>query len=168
MHALTWDIGILAAFALLLAFSLLIRRHKALATLVSVYIAYFVASSWGDKISSLLTGNQTILHQVWIKTNASPAAVQAVLLVLFTLLISMFIKLGGRRARYSVVEIVVYSICTVAVGAMFVLLFLPDTNREAVLAGSKIAPFIYKWRDWILMLPVIAIIYFGIYGDEDL
>jgi hypothetical protein len=168
MHALTWDVGIVAATGLLLAFSLLIRRHKALATLVSVYIAYFVASSWGDKISSLLTGNQTIFHQVWIKTNASPAVVQAVLLVIFTLLISMFIKLGGRRARYSSLEVVVYSVCTVAVTTMFILLFLPQSTRDDVLAGSKIVPFIYQWRDWILMVPVIAIIYFGIYGDDDL
>lgn len=168
MKALTWDVGILAALGLLLAYSLLIRRHKSLAALVSVYIAYFVASSWGERISALLTGDRAIFHQVWVKTNASPHVVQAILLILFTLLISMFIKLGGKRSRYSSFEIVVYGICTVAVGTMFILLFMPEEVRQGVLATSKIAPLIYKWRDWILMVPVIAVIYFGIYGDDEL
>ena len=168
MKSLTWDVVIIAALALLLAYSLLIRRHKSLATLVSVYIAYFVASSWGERISQLFSGDRLLFNQVWIKSNATPYAVQGVLLVLFTFLISAFLKLGGKRGRYATVEVIAYAICTVAVSLLFILLFLPDSVREHVLSMSRIAPYIYQYRDWVLMVPVAVMLYFGIYGDEEL
>ncbi len=168
MKTLSWDIAILAALALLLAYSLILRRHKALATLVSVYISYFVASSWGDRIAQLFSGDRVLFNQVWIKANATPYVVQGVLLVLFTFLISAFLKLGGKRARYSVVEVVAYSVSTVVLALLFILLFLPDPIRQTVLDSSKIAPYIYQYRDWVLIAPVAIMLYFGIYGDEEL
>jgi len=168
MNTLTWDIGILAALALLLAYSLLLRKHKALATLVSVYISYFVASTWGERIAQLFSGDRVLFNQVWIKANATPYAVQSVLLVLFTFLIAAFLKLGGKRARYSAVEVVAYSVCTVVLALLFILLFLPEPVRQTVLASSKIAPYVYDYRDWILIVPVVVMLYFGIYGDEEL
>jgi hypothetical protein len=67
MRAITWDIGIAAALGLLLAYTILIRKHKALATLMSVYMAYFVAASWGSRLSQLLSGDRILFNQVWIK-----------------------------------------------------------------------------------------------------
>jgi hypothetical protein len=168
MKFLTWDVAVLAALALLVAYSLLIRRHKALATLVSVYVAYFVAVSWGDKVSQLLSGDKPLYNQVWIQAHATPYATQGALLVLFTLLISSFLKLGGKRSRYSSIEVVAYSICTVAVAFLFILLFLPSDVRTQVLAISRIAAPIYAYRDWVMMVPVAALLYFGIYGEEEI
>ena len=167
MQALTWDIGCGAVLALLVAYTVLIRRHKSLATLVSVYIAYFVATAWGERFSALLSGDQVLLHSVWIRAHASPELVQSLLLIIFTFVISAFLKLGGKRSRYGTFEIVTYAICTVAVGSVFVLLFLPDAMRETIIATSRVAPFLYKWREFIMMIPVIAIIYFGIYASDD-
>jgi|GEM_PF-5665076 len=167
-HALTWDIAIVAILALLMAYSLLIRKHKSLATLVSVYIAYFIATSWGTWIAGFFNGNRVSVSNVWIKANATPFAVEVALLVIFTFLLSTFIKLGGKRGRYSMVEVAAYSICTVALGFMFVLLLMPDAQRTLILQTSHIAPFIYNWRQWILIVPVFVMIYFGIYGDEEL
>ena len=77
-------------------------------------------------------------------------------------------KLGGKRGRYGILEVVAYSICTVAVATMFFLLFLPDPVRAGLLDGSKIASMIFEWRDWVLVAPVVVIIFFGIYGDDEL
>ena len=167
MQALTWDIGCGAALALLVAYTVLIRRHKSLATLVSVYIAYFVATSWGERFSAFLNGDQVVFHQVWLHSHASPPFVESVLLIVFTFVISAFLKLGGKRSRYGTVEIVTYAVCTVAVGSMFILMFLPDSVRETILATSRVAPYIYQWREIILMVPVAAIIFFGIYASDD-
>lgn len=168
MHGLTWDIGILAAVGLLLAYSLLIRKHKALATLVSVYVAYFVATIWGARIAGFFSGDRVIWDNVWVRANATPFGVEVALLLIFTFLLSSFMKLGGKRARYGVLEVVVYAVCTVGLGLMFILLLMPDGLRETVLTTSKIAPYIYQWREWVLVIPVFAMIYFGIYGDEEL
>jgi hypothetical protein len=167
MQGLTWDIGILALAGLLLAYSFLIRRHKALATLVSVYIAYFVATAWGERVVGLFSGDSLLFNSVWFKANATPFAVQVGLLVVFTILLSSFLKLGGRRSRYGIPEIAVYSITTVSLFTMFVLLLMPEEVRNSVIATSKIAPYIYNWREWVLLVPVFAMVYFGIYGEED-
>ncbi len=167
MKAITWDIGIVAALALLLAYTILIRKHKSLGTLMSVYVAYFVAASWGARLSQLFSGDRVLFNMVWIKGVLTPFVAQAVLLVLFTFVISAFLKLGGSRSRYSIFEVVVYAVCTVAVGVMFLTLFMTPEGRDFYFAKSQILPFVYQWRDWILMVPVFVIIYFGIYGDED-
>jgi hypothetical protein len=168
MRAVTWDIGIIAAVALLVAYSIFIRKHKSLATLVSVYIAYFIATAWGDKIAAFFSGDRVIFNNVWIKANATAFSIEVALLVLFTFLLSSFIKLGGRRSRYSLIEVGVYGICTVALGLMFILLLMPDPLRQSVLQNSHIVPYIYNWREWVLVVPVFVMIYFGIYGNDDL
>ncbi len=167
MQGITWDIGILALAGIILAYSLLIRRHKALATLVSVYISYFVATAWGERVSGLFSGDQVLFNSVWFKANATPFTVQVGLLVVFTILLSSFLKLGGRRSRYGVLEVVVYSIATVSLLTMFLLLLMPEEVRSSILAASKIAPYVYQWREWVLLVPVFAMIYFGIYGEEE-
>ena len=167
MKFLTWDIGILAAFGLLLAYSLLIRKHKALATLVSVYIAYVMTGTWGERIAEFFMGDRVLMNQVWIKANASPFVVQAILLVVLTFLLSSFLKLGGRRSRYSVVEVVIYSISTLALAVMFIISFMTPEYRDVVLAASRIMPHIYNWREWILGVPVLLMVFFGIYSTEE-
>jgi hypothetical protein len=167
MKALTWDIGIVAVLGILLAYTLLIRRHKALATLMSVYMAYFVAASWGVRLAQMFSGDRVLFNQVWIRGVLTPFVAETLLLVLFTFVISAFLKLGGSRARYSFIEVAIYAVATVAVGVMFMTLFMTPELRTAIFSHSKILPFIYQWRDWILMVPVFVIIYFGIYGDED-
>lgn len=166
MRAITWDIGIVAVLGLLLAYTLLIRKHKALATLMSVYVAYFVAASWGDRFAQLFSGDRVFFNQVWIKGAVNSFTAQAALLVIFTFIISAFLKLGGARSRYSLIEVIVYAVCTVGVGVMFLTLFMTPEGRMAIFERSRILPFIYEWRDWVLMVPVFVIIYFGIYGDD--
>lgn len=167
MRAITWDIGIAAALGLLLAYTILIRRHKSLATLMSVYMAYFVAASWGSRLAQLFSGDRVLFNQVWVRGALTPFVAEGLLLVIFTFVLSAFLKLGGSRTRYSMIEVIVYCVCTVGVGVMFLTLFMSPEGREAIFQHSKILPLIYQWRDWVLMVPVFVIIYFGIYGDDE-
>ncbi|MCC2631363.1 MAG: hypothetical protein K0S20_62 [Patescibacteria group bacterium] len=164
---LTWDTAIIASLALLTAYSLLIRKHKALATLVSVYIGYMMASTWGDQVAAFFAGDRVAFSQLWIKVSASPFVVQSLLMIVVTFLVSTFVKLGGKRSRYSALEVVVYAVATLALLVMFLVSFMPIELREQVLKSSQIVPFIFKYREWILGLPVIAIVFFGIYGEEE-
>ena len=167
MRFITWDSGILGGLALLLAYSLLIRKHKSLATLVSLYVAYVIASAWGERIAEFFAGNRVLFNQVWIQANASPPLVQAVLMILVAFLLSSFIKLAGRRSRYSMVEVAVYAVCTLALAVMFILSFLSPEQRALAMESSKLVPYIYNWREIILVVPVLAMIFFGIYADEE-
>ena len=167
MKFLTWDAGLLAGLGILLAYSLLIRKHKALATLVSCYIAYVMTTLWGDQVSQFFSGNQVLFNQVWIKASASPYMVSAIMLIVVTLLLSTFLKLGGKRARYSSVEVVVYAVSTVALIGVFLVSFMNPTMRAQVFASSTILPALYTWRQWVLLLPVFAMVFFGIYGNEE-
>ena len=166
MHFLTWDSAIIAALGLLLSYSLLIRKHRALATLVSLYIGYLMATVWGDRVVEFFAGDRVFLNQVWIKSNASPFAIDSILMLLVAFLLSSFIKLGGRRSRYSVLEVSVYASCSLAVAVMFMLSFMTPPMRDHVLASSRIVPYIYQWREWVLVVPIFAIIIFGIQGNE--
>jgi hypothetical protein len=167
MMAFTWDTGILAVLGVLVTYTVLIRKHKALATLMSAYMAYFVAVSWGDRLAQLFSGDRLLFNQIWIRGAMSPFMGRAVLLLLFTFLISAFLKLGGARGRYSMLEVVCYAVATVGVLAMFLLLFMDPAGREVALAQSRILPVIYEGRDWVLMVPVCVIIFFGIYSDDE-
>jgi hypothetical protein len=167
MKFITWDTGILAGFILLLAYSLLLRKHKALATLVSVYIAYIMASTWGDPISQFFSGDRVLANQVWVQANASPVLVKSLLLVIVTFLLSTFLKLGGKRSKYSAVEVVLYVTSTMALFVMFVISFMGPEMRDHTLSISQIVPYIYRFKDWILVIPVFFMVFFGIYGSEE-
>jgi hypothetical protein len=166
MKFLTWDVGILAALCILLAYSILIRKHKALAVLVSVYISYVMTTLWGDQVVQFFTG-QRVAFNVWIQANASPFLIRAILFGLLTILLSSFIKLGGKRSKYSIVEVVAYSVCAVALAGLLLVTLMPADYQHQVLAHSLVLPVLYAWREWVLGIPVFVMILFGIYGNED-
>lgn len=167
MKFLTWDSGIIVALGLLLSYSLLIRKHKSLATLVSVYVGYVMASAWGNQVASFFAGDRVLFNQVWIKANASPFIVKSILMVLVAFLLSSFIKLGGKRSRYSAVEVTIYAIATLALAIGFIVSFMPPDVQQHVMASSVIVPYIARWYDWITVAPVFIIIFFGLYGNEE-
>lgn len=167
MQLLTWDTGILAALGLLLAYSLLLRKHKALATLVSVYVAYLVTSAWGSFVAQFFTGDRVLFKSVWIQANMSTYTIEAALMVLTALLLSTFLKLGGKRSRYSFLEVTLYAIATLALGVMFIISFMPPETRDAAFATSHILPMVYQFRQWVLGVPVLLMIVFGIFTSEE-
>ncbi|MBU6389040.1 hypothetical protein KGQ71_00835 [Patescibacteria group bacterium] len=163
----TWDSGILTVLGLLLAYTLLIRRHKALATLISVYIGYVMATIWSDQIVQFFAGDRVVFNSLWIKANASPFLIQTLVMIILTILLSSFLKLNGKRSKYSVVEVVLYVLFSVAVALVFMLSFMPQPMHEQVLAASHILPYIDRYRELIISLPALLIIFFGVYTDDN-
>src|SRR5438309_1505162 len=143
MKLITWDTGILAAIAIILAYSLLLGKHKSLATLVSTYIAYVMASAWGEPISAFFAGDKPIFNQVWIKANASPFLVQSVLMIVVALLLSTFLKLGSRKTKFSTAEVILYSVSATALAIVFVISFMNPAQRDQAMQVSRLLPIIY-------------------------
>lgn len=152
----------------ILVFALVFRKHKALAMLVSTYIAFFVTNAWSGPVLGFLNGDRMVFSNVWIRANANLYTVSLILFFLFILLLSLFVKLGGKRNRYSSVEVVIYCICTTALWLSFILQVMPESLRDLVIHGSKVAPYIWDYRDYILVAPVLLMIYFGIYHAEEI
>ena len=167
MRPITWDIIIASVFLILLLFCLLIRRHKALSALVSVYIAYIVTVNWGDKTAGLFTGERVLFGFVWLKSAVPSYIVQASLFLLIAVLIMTLVKFSGKRSHYSTLEVSVYVTLAVALGTVFLVAFLPSDIRAKVFSSSKIVPIIYKCRDYIVLIPVIAMMFFGVYNSDD-
>ena len=167
MRLLTWDTGILAALGLLLAYSLILQKHKALATLISVYVAYLTTSTWGSFVAQFFTGDRVLFKSVWIQANLNTYTVQAGLLVCTALLLSTFLKLGGKRTRYSMLEVTIYATTTLALAVMFIISFMPIEVRQDAFSSSHILPLIYQFRQWILGIPVLLMIIFGIFTSEE-
>lgn len=167
MRSITWDVALIAIAVILLAYTFLIKRHKSLTALIAVYISYIVTVNWGNVVVGLFTGDRLIFKQMWIKANAAPHLVQIGLFIILALLIFFFTKFIGKRSRYSFLEVALYSVSAVSLGAIFVVAFLPIDIRTQALASSKILPYLYNWREWLVLAPVLIMIAFGIYSSEE-
>lgn len=167
MKSITWDIVIASVFLILLLFCILIRRHKALSALVGVYISYIVTVNWGDKLADLFTGDRVIFGQIWFKVNIPRYQVQVFLFLLVCFLIISFVKFSGRRSHYSNFEVSIYVLLAVALGTVFVLSFLPADLKAKALNGSRILPTVNKLREYMVLIPVFAMIFFGFYNNDD-
>ena len=164
---LTWDLGIGIAAAVIFAYYFLIRRHKALATLVSVYIAYMVALVWGDPLAAIFTGDRVIFNSIWVQGDITPYLVKIALFLLLVIMLSTFLKLGGRRNRYGAPETVGYTLCVVALLLTLTVLLTPAATQTFLSHRSHIIDFLLEWKNWVEVVPVFIMIYFGIYGEED-
>jgi hypothetical protein len=167
MKSITWDIAILAVGGIFLAYCLLIRKQKSLAALVSVYLAYLVTLSWGDWIAGLFFGERVLLNSVWIKSRAAPYMIEIGLYFLLVTLLTLFMKQGGRRSRYALGETVLYCVLATAFATMAVVSLLPAEVRTTVIAGSKLVPYVYNYREWAVLAPVLVMVFFGITRDEE-
>jgi hypothetical protein len=162
---LSWDAIILTIAGVLAAYSIVVRRHKALATLVAAYIGYLVAVVWGPRLAGLFSADSA--GGVWVAASVTPYMVSIALLLIVTFLLSSFMKLGGKRGRYGILEVIVYALLTVLLILVALLMLMPESMRAEVFLSSRIAPFVYAWREWVIALPVFAMVYFGVFRDEE-
>ena len=162
MSFLTWDTGIVAAFAVMLAYCLLLQRHKALAALISSYVAYVLTVAYGSSVAGFFTGDKVIFKSVWVQANATPFAVEMAFFLLTIVVLTIFLKLSGKRSKFKIVEVVLYIVAATLLAVMFITSLMPDDVRANVFAVSKIVPLVYQFRQWIIGLPIILILIFGL------
>jgi hypothetical protein len=167
MDLSTWDIAIGAAAGVIAVYTFIMRRHKALTLLLSAYVSYAVTIIWGNPFAELFTGERAVFSNVWIKSNAQPYMVQIGLFILVLLLLTSFVKLGGKRGRYGLLETAVYSAGAVIVSVTAALLLMPPAIREQVSSQSLLLPTIFRFADWAILVPVFLIIFFGVISSDD-
>ncbi len=155
----TWDVFIGLAFAIGIAYGLILRREKTITFLCSTYVAIVVASNFSGYIFDFFNGNRVVADQIWIRSNASLSTVTIITFLITSFFISGTINSqSSKSGDFSFLEVAVYSALNMALIITSVLGFLPEEARANYIDVSRFASFLYSYKTLWVMLPPIALI----------
>jgi hypothetical protein len=161
----TWDLIITLMLIVGIGYGVILQRERILATLVGVYVGMVVAQNWGPSVYQFLSGNTILFDQLWIKANASPFAIKALLfglIVVFLTIKSDFSQsMKESNAPLSGLMVIAYSFLTTTLTISAILSFLPPAQLNAITIRSNLADFLVDNFILWLVLPVIAMIIGG-------
>jgi hypothetical protein len=155
------DVFIGLFFVIGVAYSVLLRKEKAIATLAATYIALVITNSFGQTVFEFFNGNKVVANQIWIRSNASLSTVMIGLFLLSVVFISGAISASLRKADTGVMEIVIISALNVGLMISAVFSFMPTEMRDGYIQGSKIAQLIVHYPLIWTVLPPVALIALG-------
>lgn len=160
----SWDLFITLFFIIGLAYGFILQREKIVATLMSVYAALMVSQLLVDPVGQFFKGDKTLFNQIWIRSDTSPFTIRMVLFALIIVMLSAKGGIGGSRGRGAIshLEVLVYSALTTVFIVSSIFSFLPEPTRDAYAASSKLVDFIISHHDWWILIPVGALIFFGL------
>lgn len=172
----SWDLFITLFFIIGLAYGFILQREKIVATLLSVYAALAVSQILAEPVGQFFKGDKTLFNQIWIRSDAQPFTIHLALFVTVIVLLSAKGALSGGRGRGAIshLEILVYSALNTALIVSSIFSFLPEPTQAIYATSSRLASFLIERKDWWIVGPVIALIFFGFqrhnrrsYADED-
>lgn len=166
----TWDLFITLFFIIGIAYGLILQRDKTMVTLVSTYVALVVVNTVAPMLHSLLVGEQTIMGQIFIRSNASEFTVSAVLFILIIAIMTTKSGLSGKDTAsglMSPIELFAYSFLSTMLILSSIFSFMPEVTRSSFAEGSKFASIIMQYEMWWMILPVVLIIVTGFIHKSD-
>lgn len=143
------------------AYTLLLRREKAIATLAATYIALAVTNNFGQTIYEFFNGNKVIANQLWIRSNASLSTVMIVTFLILIVFISGAISSSVRRSDSSATEIIIISALNIALILSIIASYMTPAMRDHYIVISKIASIIAKNNLLWTVLPPFALVTLG-------
>lgn len=155
------DVFIGLFFLIGCAYTLLLRREKAVATLAATYISLVVTNAFGQTIFEFFNGNKVVANQVWIRSNASLTTVMIVTFLIGIVFTSGAISSHIHRAQSSAIEVVIISALNIALIISAVFSFMSPDMRATYVAGSKIAQIIVQNNLVWILLPPLGLITLG-------
>ena len=158
----SWDLFITIFFIVGIAYGMMLQRERAVVTLVTIYVALVITQLLTDPVSQFFVGEKTI-QSFFITSKASPFTIQSGLFIGTIVLLSTKSGLSGESGSglLSPLEVFAYSVFNTALIATTILSYLPDASRNAIIEQSKMASFLAHYHTWWLLLPVVAVIFFG-------
>jgi hypothetical protein len=155
------DVFIGLFFVIGVAYTVLLRKEKAIATLAATYIALVITTSFGQTVFEFFNGNKVVANQIWVRSNASLTTVMIGLFILSIIFVSGAISASLRKADTGVVEIIIISALNVGLVISAIFSFMSPDIRTTYLAASKIAQIIVQYNLVWTVLPPIALIGLG-------
>lgn len=161
----TWDLFLTLFFVIGVVYSFIMQKEKVVVTLVSVYVALVVTSLLVMPIGEFFTGDRTVLNQLFIKSNLSPFTVATIVFIAVIALVSSKSGLIGKNSGgiLSPIELFAYSVLNTALILSSILYFMPEAQRLAFDASSKIAHLLIQYHTYIVILPVALLIVSGFF-----
>lgn len=171
----SWDLFIGLFFIIGLAYGFILQRDKIVATLMATYAGLVVSDLLVEPIGQFFQGDKTVFNQIWVRSNTSPFSIHLAVFILIIVLLSAKGGLSGSRGRgaMSHFEVLLYSALTTALIVSSIFSFLPEATRDTYVAGSRLVSFLVLHREWWLIAPIGALVFFGfqrhprrVYEDE--
>ncbi len=159
----SWDLFITLFFIIGLAYGFILQRERIVATLMSVYAGLVVSELLVNPVSQFFHGDKTLFNQIWIRSDTPPFTIHLALFVGIIVLLSAKGGIGSARGRglMSHFEVLVYSALNTVLIVSSVFSFLPDPTVAIYSGSSKLVAFIVQYHDWWLVLPIVALLFFG-------
>lgn len=157
----SWDTFIMLFFIALTAYGFLLQRDKAVVTMISIYVALVLTSILTDPVQGFFAGEKAIMNQVFIRSSANSFTIQSAIFLLTIGLISTKSGIEGRDSGGSVIEIFGFSFLNAALVVSTILFFMEPSQREAIVASSRLANILVNYQVWWIVLPVALLIITG-------
>ncbi len=164
MPAPSWDLALTVIFLIGIAFGYILQRDKIVGTLLGVYAGLVVTQAVAGSIQQLFQGDSFLFNQVWIKANANPFSIRAVLFGLTIAIVATKANIASGKSKsmlLSPLEIIVYSIMTTGLIIASVFFFMPGDARTPYMLTSQIAKFIIQNYTWWIVSPILFMIVSG-------
>lgn len=155
------DVFIGLFFVIGCAYTLLLRREKAVATLAATYMSLVIANAFGQTIFEFFNGNKVVANQIWVRSNASLTTVMIATFVIGIVFLSGAISTHIHRSESSAVEVIIISALNIALVISTIFSFMSPDMRAGYVAGSKIAQIIVQNNLIWIVLPPIGLLTLG-------
>ena len=155
------DVFIGLFFLVGVAYTLLLRREKAVATLAATYMALVVTNTFGQTIFEFFNGNKVVANQIWIKSSASLTTVMIATFGLGIFFLSGAISNHFRKSDSTTTQVVILSALNIALIISSIFSFMAPDMRTHYLVGSYVAQVIVQNNLIWVVLPPIALIVLG-------
>jgi len=166
----TWDLIITLMLIVGIGYGIVLQREKIITTMVGVYVGMVVAQNWGPSVFKFFSGNNVLFDSLWIKANASPFTIKAILFGIVVVLITVksdFARtIQQTSSSLSGLMVIAYSFLTTTLAISAVLSFLPASQIAIIVARSDLAEFIMDNYIFWIVLPIIALVIGGVVGGK--
>lgn len=153
----SWDLAITIIFIVGIAFGYIMQRDKIVSTLLGVYTGLIMTQAVSGTIQGFFQGDTTLFNQVWIRANASPFTIRALIFLATILLVSTKANVSSGKSKgiLSPLEIVVYSVLTTGLVLSSIFHFMPQESITAFTMTSRMAKLVIENYTWWILLPMI-------------
>jgi len=159
----SWDLFIGLFFVVVVGYGFVLQRDKVIVTLLSIYAGIVVANNFSPFVQKFFAGEQTVGNSVFIRSSASPFAIEAALFGITIILIGAKAGLTGKNSKgvLSPIELMTYSAFNAALILTTIFFFMDEASRNHIVETSKLGSFILKYNTVWLIAPLIFMLFTG-------
>lgn len=163
MQTPSWDLFIGLFFTVVIGYGFVLQRDKVIVTLLSIYAGIVVATTFSPIVQKFFAGEQTVGNSVFIRSSASPFAIESVLFGLTIILIGAKAGLTGKNSKgvLSPIELMSYSAMNAALILTTIFGFMDDASRNHIIETSKLGSFVLQYNILWLIAPLIFMFFTG-------